>query len=129
MGWCSATDIMDAALEGAERAVTAAWQLATDNEHARTPAFANALQADPTLRTKLDDVLRPFVVTIAQMLRDSDWDCTEESQYFDRFRQEMLGYSDDQMITWYREKITETDEPDIVREYSACMAELMEGPH
>jgi hypothetical protein len=98
---------MDAAVEAADRAVTAAWQLASDNEHARTPAFANALQADPTLREKLDDVMRPFVAAIAEKLRDGDWDCIEEADAFDRFTQEMLGYDNRRMERWHRERIAD----------------------
>jgi hypothetical protein len=129
MGWCTATTIMDAAVEAADRAVAAAWQLASNNEGARTPAFANALRADPTLRAKLDDVMRPFVAAIAEKLRDGDWDCIEEADAFDRFRAEMLGYDDDRMIEWYREQLAETDDPTAVREYSSALAAIMERPH
>jgi hypothetical protein len=107
MGWCSATDIMDAALEGAERAVTAAWQIASGQEGARTPAFANALNEDPSLRAKLDDVLRPFVVTIAAKLRDGDWDCVDESRYYDRFPQEMHGWTDERYAEHLAEMIAD----------------------
>jgi hypothetical protein len=128
MGWCSATDIMDAALNGATKMVAHAWQIASGNEDARTPAFVNALQERPDLRAELDDVLRPFVATIAAKLRDGDWDCIEESDYFDRFRQEMLGYDDGRMLDWYRARISELDDPDRLREYSAAVAELMTEP-
>lgn len=127
MGWCSATEIMDTAVEAADRAVTAAWQLASGNEGARTPAFANALQADPSLRAKLDDVMRPFVATIAAKLRDSDWDCIEEAGAFNRFRQEMLGYDHRQMAEWYRQQVVDGDTPAVqVREYSELMAHHLE---
>lgn len=125
MGWCSATEIMDAAVEAADRAVAAAWQIASGAEGARTPEFANALQDRPRLRGTLDDVMRPFVASIAEKLRDGDWDCIEEADAFDRFRQEMLGYDDDQMIDWYRDKINELDDPQLLREYAAAAAELM----
>lgn len=127
MGWCSATEIMDAAVEAADRAVAAAWQLASGNESVKTPALANALNADPTLREKLDEVLRPFVATIAAQLRDGDWDCIEEADAFDRFRQEMLGKGDTQMIRWYRDQLKEQDDPARVREYSQALAQLLEA--
>lgn len=127
MGWCSATEIMDAAVEAADRAVATAWQLASGSEDARTPALANALNADPTLREKLDEVLRPFVATIAAKLRDGDWDCIEEADAFDRFRQEMLGKGDTQMIRWYRDQLKEQDDPALVREYSQALAQLLEA--
>jgi hypothetical protein len=124
MGWCSATEIMDAAVEAAERAVAAAWQLASGNEDARTPAYANALQADPSIREKVDEVLRPFVARIAEQLRDGDWDCIEESNYFERFRREMLGFDHRQMADWYRERLTEDYDPspEQVREFADLMA-------
>jgi hypothetical protein len=129
MGWCSATEIMDAAVEAADRAVAAAWQIASGSENARTPAYANALQDRPSLREQLDEVVRPFVAAIASKLRDGDWDCIEEADAFYRFRQEMLGYDDNGMIDWYRERISESDDPTMVREYSTCLALIMERPH
>jgi hypothetical protein len=114
---------MDAAVEAADRAVTAAWQLASDNEHARTPAFANALQADPTLREKLDNVMRPFVAAIAEQLRAGDWDCIEEADAFDRFRQEMLGLDDTQMTYWYRDRLHEADDPETITKWAHALQE------
>lgn len=107
MGWCSATEIIDNALEAADRAVAAAWQIASGNEDARTPEFANALNADPTLRAKLDDILRPFVVEIATKLRDEDWDCEQDSDYFDRFPQELTGWTDTEYAEWLTEQIAD----------------------
>lgn len=129
MGWCSATDIMDAAVEAADRAVAAAWQIASGSEDARTPALANALNDMPSLRGKLDEVMRPFVASIATQLRSGDWDCIEEADAFDRFRKEMLGLDNSGMEAWYREKIHETDDPAAIREYSAALATILEGPH
>jgi len=123
MGWCGATEIMDAAVEAADRAVAAAWQLASDNEGARTPAFANALRADPDLRAKLDDVMRPFVAAIAEKLRDGDWDCIEEADAFDRFRQEMLGYDHQRMTEWFRERLYEADDPEVITKWTHALQE------
>lgn len=124
MGWCSATEIMDAAVEAADRAVAAAWQLASGNENARTPAFANALQADPDLRGKLDEVMRPLVAAIAAKLRDGDWDCIEEADAFDRFRQEMLGYDDLRMERWYRERVQDAAADDDLEALRGAQADL-----
>lgn len=78
MGWCSATEIMDTALEAAlELLVSAQPQLHPD-DHA------------------VDELLRPFVRRVAQELRDGDWDCIEESNYFDRFGPEMYGVLEDE---------------------------------
>jgi hypothetical protein len=95
MGWCSATDIMDAAMAGAEAAVRAVL------EEFAPPGSPEAVQA------KVDEVLRPYVRTIAAKLRDGDWDCIEESDYFDRFPQEMLGYDDAAFERWLREQLEE----------------------
>lgn len=123
MGWCSATEIMDAAVEAADRAVAAAWQLASGNENARTPALANALQADPDLRGKLDEVMRPLVAAIAAKLRAGGWDCIEESDAFDRFRQEMLGYDHQQMTEWYRAQLYEADDPETITKWAHALQE------
>lgn len=85
MGWCSGTEIMDAALEAAQEAVRAAL---AETGSPRTPTVGT-VQA-------VDDALRPFVAKLAKKLRDDDWDCIEESQYFERFAQEMLGDDDQQ---------------------------------
>jgi erythromycin esterase-like protein len=121
MGWCSATEIMDAAVEAADRAVAAAWQTASGSDGARTPAFANALQADPSLREKLDEVMRPFVAAIAAKLRAGDWDCIEEADAFDRFRAEMLGYNHEQMTDYYRERLYEADDPDSITRWAQAL--------
>jgi hypothetical protein len=94
---------MDTAIEAAERGIAAAWQLASGNDGARTPAYANAMTEDPELRARMDDVLRPFVATIATKLREGDWDCIDESNYFDRFPMEMQGWTKDE----YAEHLTE----------------------
>ena len=109
MGWCSATEIMDTALDAATAAVAAMWQIATDQEDARTPAWANDVNERPELRAKLDDALRSFVATLAERLRAQDWDCVDESRYFDRFAQEMLGHSDSEHHAWLVEKVKDTD--------------------
>lgn len=83
MGWCGATEIMDTALNAAEAAVKAAIE-----GYAQGNADTQAIQA------RIDEVLRPFVEKIATALRDGDWDCIEESEYYDRFAQEMHGESD-----------------------------------
>jgi len=85
MGWCSATEIMDTALEAAQEAVRAAL---AETGSPKTPTV-ETVQA-------VDDALRPFVAKLAAKLRDDDWDCIEESQYFERFAQEMLGDDDEQ---------------------------------
>lgn len=103
MGWCGATEIIDGAIEAAERYLAAGWQIAVGDEDARTPAFANALNADPTLRDRLDEVLRPIVARIAEKLRAQDWDCIDESDYYHRFPMEMQGWTEEQ----YAENLAE----------------------
>lgn len=112
MGWCSATEIMDAAVEAADRAVATAWQIATGAEGARTPMLANALRVRPELRAELDETLRPFVRTIADKLRDGDWDCIEESDYYDRFGPEMQGMTDEEFYQHQVRVFSENEDPE-----------------
>lgn len=104
MGWCSATEIVDTAITGAIRAVAEAWQIASGMDGARTPEFANALNRDPELQGRLDDVLRPFVRTISRKLNDGDWDCQSDSDYYDRFGQEMHDFSDQEWADYQKEQ-------------------------
>lgn len=94
MGWCSAIDIMDTALAAAQEAVSA---VLAETDCPEPPA-AQTVQA-------MDDALRPFVTKLAKVLRDGDWDCIEESDYFDRFPQEMLGYDDSEFEAWLVERV------------------------
>ena len=105
MGWCSATEIIDSAIEAAERYLAAGWQIASGQASVRTPAFANALNENPYLREELDEVLRPIVARIAEKLRDQDWDCIDESNYFDRFPMEMQGWTKQEYAEHLAEKI------------------------
>lgn len=109
MGWCSATEIMDAAVGAAD-------------------ALLASMRPEPEVfnRQAVDEVLRPFVAAIAAALRDGDWDCIEEADAFDRFRQEMLGYDDERMADWYREQLAEIEDPKRLREYSEALATLLE---
>jgi hypothetical protein len=64
--------------------------------------------------------LRPFVGRIATHLRDGDWDCIDESAYFDRFPQEMLGYDDNRYAEYLLDKLRDCspgdyDFPELVR--------------
>lgn len=87
MGWCGATEIMDTALQAAEAVTIRAMEMAVEvDEGGRNP--------DANPGPELDAVLRPFVEKLATMLRDNDWDCINESRYYDRFAQEMHGDSD-----------------------------------
>jgi hypothetical protein len=127
MGWCSATEIMDTAVKAAEALSKAT--LAQVYEQAHVMERGDGDPQPATVVIDMDTTLRPFVAKIAEALRDGDWDCIEEADAFDRFRQEMLGYDDDRMIRWFRDQLTETDDPAAVREYSAALAEIMERPH
>lgn len=125
MGWCSATEIMDMAVSGAETAFD---------------TLLRAIQEDPgkgrataewDKQELLDAALRPFVATIAEKLRDSDWDCIDEADAFDRFPQEMLGYDDRRYLEHLHEllKWTEPGEhnyPTLIRKVAAMTAK-MEG--
>lgn len=112
MGWCSATDIMDAAVAGAEAAVRAVL------EEFAPPG------SDEAVQTKVDDALRPFVRTIARKLHDGDWDCVDEAEAFDRFPQEMYDHDDQEHEAWIRdhlEEATRYDEPEDVLRWSQML--------
>lgn len=102
MGWCSATEIMDTAVKAAdaiaERLMTSAAEV-----YGHTAAEAQEAAARLGVQGELDAVLSPFVSAIANALRDGDWDCIEESEFYDRFAQEMQGDSDEE----YEERLIE----------------------
>lgn len=108
MGWCSATKIMDtavsAALEAVRRTVTAVLLAQGEPD---TPARSEAVE-EIASSAELDAVLSPFVAAIADKLRDGDWDCIEESDYFGRFPQEMLGHDDRQYQEYLHDKLRDT---------------------
>lgn len=106
MGWCSATQIMDTALSAAEKAVTEAFRLLGAHPD---PASLEEIGK------KLDDVLRPFVAELARKLRAEDWDCEQDSVYFDRFPQEMLGYDDHEFARWLGEQLQDERDPARIR--------------
>lgn len=109
MGWCSATLIMDAAVSAADAAVSAVLD-----------DFDVELS-----RGKVDEVLRPFVRTIARKLHDGDWDCVDEADAFDRFPQEMHDFDDVEYERWLVENIAE-QEPEYRAKYVTWLAELQE---
>jgi hypothetical protein len=101
MGWCSATEIADTAIREAEKLVRAALS------KARVPNYDNVPQA--VLDSTMDELLRPFVRAIAKMLHDSDWDCVEESEYFNRFPQELLDLGDREYEWWLKDQIGDAE--------------------
>ena len=112
MGWCGGTDIMDAAVEGAEAAVRAVL------EEFAPPG------SDEAVREKVDEVLRPFVRRIARKLHEGDWDCVDEADAFDRFPQEMYDHDDRQHEAWIRDRLadaTRYDEPEQVLRWSGML--------
>jgi hypothetical protein len=98
MGWCSATDIMDAALDAARAAVTAALL--------NVPLDA---LPDGERGGRVTEALRPFVRTLARKLHEQDWDCVDESRYFEDFAQEMHDHTDSEHLAWLVEMIKDTD--------------------
>lgn len=114
MGWCSATEIMDTALGAADAAVTAAF---------RAGAGAGNIP-DVILESLVTETLRPFVSAVAKILHDGDWDCVEESIFFNRFPQEMLNMDDREYESWLVEQI---DDAETGSEYQIKLtAELVE---
>jgi hypothetical protein len=112
MGWCSATTIMDAVVSRVEEAVRGA--LSEDQQH------------EEDIQQFIDGQLAPVVSALATALRDGDWDCIEEAADFDRFRQEMLGYDDKDMVAWYRRQLADHEDSKTVREYAGALLSLLE---
>lgn len=115
MGWCSATQIMDAALAGAEAAISAVLGVEVHQRNADGSICVSTNVGNPIpeeMQEKVDAALRPFVATIADMLRDGDWDCITESQYYDRFAQEMHGEDDREYANRLVEGLADAHETD-----------------
>lgn len=112
MGWCGATQIMDTAIDAADAVVVGVVE--TMRDPAGPKAFTSVV----------DEVLRPLVRTLAEKLRDADWDCIDESRHFDRFPQEMLGYDNREFGQWLVDKVGEAGptETKYVRWLSAWQA-------
>lgn len=114
MGWCSGTDHMDVAMEAAEslfdRILERARQLGND-----------APESDWYDR---DELLRPFVAAVAEKLRDAGWDCIEESDYFDRFEQEMLGNDDREHARWLAEQYNEAAQDENYERSALLLAKI-----
>ena len=113
MGWCSATQIMDTAIDAARAGIEAGVFAGADAvwEQEGIPQSAVRAKAVEDARDSadLDAILSPFVDSLATMLRDGDWDCIEESKYFDRFPQEMLGMDDTRYQAWLLDRVRGTD--------------------
>lgn len=101
---CQGAALVDTAVEGAIRMVAEAWQIASGMDGARTPEFANALNADLTLRERLDAVLRPHVARICDQLRHDGWTFEPGSRYADRFGQQMHGLTDQEWADHQRKQ-------------------------
>lgn len=99
MGWCSATEIMDTALKAAIEAVDSAFRAG-----AGAGNIPNAVLDSMTTET-----LRPFARAVAKVLHDGDWDCVEESTYFDRFPQELLDMDNDEYEGWLVEQLGDAE--------------------
>lgn len=108
MGWCSATEIMDWAIQMADDAVT---------EVIDEPVTDD-------MRKQIDDKIRRLVGALARKLHDEDWDCEQDSNYFDRFPQEMLGYDNAEFAEWVRNQLVYERDPDRIRLLSERLAEV-----
>lgn len=114
MGWCSATEIIDAAIAGAEAAVKAVVETIGD------PAGAQSFES------VVDDALRPFVRTVAAKLTADDWDCQQDSDYFARFPQEMLDLDNKQFVDWIVEQM-DGAEGEALAAYSSMLTMALEA--
>lgn len=79
VGWCSATEIFDTAIGMLVKVVK---------------EFSGPAAGEPSIDAAVDDLIREDVKKFAKKLRDADWDCVDESEYYDRFTQEIHGFED-----------------------------------
>lgn len=119
MGWCSATDIMDTALAAAEAVVVSILKARAEDSPGSDIPFDPA--ANDMDRRAVDTALRPFVAKLAEELREGGWDCIEESDYFNRFPQEMLGHDDLEHRDWLVRQIQDHDDLALVSQYAQAL--------
>jgi hypothetical protein len=108
MGWCSATEIMDWAIQMTDLAVEEALGDAPDDE----------------TQARVEDRIRSRVACLARKLHDEDWDCEQDSDYFWRFPQEMLGYDDREYAAWLGDLLQGETNPERVADIAARLAEV-----
>lgn len=53
----------------------------------------------------VDDLIRDDVKRFASFLREEGWDDRHESEYYDRFAQEIEGWNDDEYIHYLRQRV------------------------
>lgn len=112
MGWCSATEIMDWAIQMADDAVA---------------AVLGATTEDGEVKSRIDDAIRPLVAALATKLHDEDWDCEQDSDHFDRFPQEMLGYDDHEYARWLGEQLQDQRDPARIRDIAARLERIAQA--
>lgn len=101
MGWCNATELVDAVIGALDAAYDAGYV-----EYAAINGHAVAIRRGGTERER---ELRSLVRLIATRFRDDDWDCVEESDFYDRFGPELRGETDVEHVV--RQYQTFEDEP------------------
>ncbi len=110
MGWCSATEIIDAVIDAADE-VTKYLRMFED-QHTCCPQIG---------RDDLDDKLRPIVARVAKKLREEDWDCQYDSPYLPRFPREMFGFDAQEYADW------QEDQAEFIRRHPAVYHVYPEG--
>lgn len=104
MSWTSATEIMDRAIQAADEAAMAV--LRFYGPELGLKKDITELQEEE--QAVVDEVLRPHVKAISDKLQEQDWEPEgQESVYFDRFAQEMIGYDDNAYEGWLRHQLSE----------------------
>lgn len=111
MGWCSATEIIDWAIQMTDEAVS----------------VIAGEEVDDETQERIDNQIRPFVAALATKLHNEDWDCEQDSDYFDRFQQEMLGYDDREYARWLGEQLADERDPDRLRDIAAKLEKISQA--
>lgn len=103
MGW-DGSEIMDAAIDMAHKGAVSMLRR-YQSELGQSPTSLGVLDSEE--RDDLDEEIRPVVKRLAELLNDKGWDTQEESDYIDRFGQEMLGFDDNAYEGWLRHRLSE----------------------
>ena len=73
--------------------------------------FSGPAAREQSITDYVDDLIRDDVRKFAQFLRDQDWDCGPSSEYYDRFTQEIEGWTDDEYYEYLKESLAEKFNP------------------
>lgn len=84
--------------------------------------FSGPAAGEESITEFVDDLIRDDVKRFAAFLHTRGWNCVDESQYYDRFAQELEDWSDEEYEEWLLEQIGEY--PTLAPQYFARLKVL-----